>query len=102
MVGGGGMTIDWQIIAAIASILGPIAIAITFVVTNKADIKAITNRLVSVEAWLQRLSDSITMIAGQKERLDGHGHRIDRLERQMDDGTRITQSRAQSDHQSPL
>lgn len=79
------MTLDWTLdIGAILTIIGFVGGGVVIFSMMRADLKHMINRLSAVEESISKLTDVLVKVAAQRERLDAHDHRLDRLERLAD------------------
>ena len=79
------MTFDWTLdIGTALTIAGIIGGGLYLVSMMRADLRSMGTRMGSLELVVGRLADAMAEVAAQKERLDGHSNRLDRLERQVD------------------
>lgn len=79
------MVVDWTLsIGNILTGVGFIAAALTFFMSMRSDLRGVTARLSSVEESVRTLTNILTKISAQQERLDAHSLRIDRIEQQID------------------
>jgi flagellin-like hook-associated protein FlgL len=80
------MSIDWAIdVGHVFTALSIVAAGIAVFMAMRADLRHLSSRMGSIEDAVEKLTDILATCSAQKERLDGHTTRLDRLERQVDE-----------------
>ena len=81
------MTLDWTLdIGTILTIIGFVVGGVFIFSMMRADLQHMSKRLMAVEDSISKLTDVLVKVAVERERLDAHDQRIDRLERLTDGG----------------
>lgn len=79
------MVIDWVIdVGHILTALTIVVAGLAVFMSMRAELRTLSSRMGSVESAVIKLTDMLAKVSAQKERLDGHTTRLDRLERQVD------------------